>query len=86
LADRCGGFSLELILAVHLPDPIPNCQTANVETIIAQIRAICTGNFVFLSPQDKCGHPARRLASARSCPQGASRLGKTARGRASVMK
>jgi hypothetical protein len=46
-----------------LPDPIPKCQTAKVETIIAQFPAICTVNFFFFSPQDKCDHPARRLAS-----------------------
>jgi hypothetical protein len=50
LADRCDGFSLELILPVHPPDPMPNCQTANIEIIIAQFFAICTGNFVFFLP------------------------------------
>jgi hypothetical protein len=47
LADRCGGFSLELKLPVHSPDPIPKCLTAKVEIIIAQFRVLCTGNFVF---------------------------------------
>jgi hypothetical protein len=49
LADRFGGFSLVFIIPVHSLDPIPNCQTANVEIIIAQFRVICTGNFVFFS-------------------------------------
>jgi hypothetical protein len=50
LADRCAGFSLEFMLPVHSPDPIPNCLTANIEIIIAQFRAICTGNFDFFLP------------------------------------
>jgi hypothetical protein len=53
----------QLIIPVHSLDPIPHCQTARVENIIAQFRAICTGNFDFLSLQDKCGQSARRLAS-----------------------
>jgi hypothetical protein len=38
-------------MPVHSPDPMQISMTANVETIIAQFRAICTGNFDFLSPQ-----------------------------------
>jgi hypothetical protein len=49
-ADRCDGFSLELMLPVHLPDPIPKCMTTNIEIIIAQIPAICTGNLFFSLP------------------------------------
>jgi hypothetical protein len=50
LADRIDGFSLELILPVHSPDLIPKCHTANIEIIIAQFAAICTGNFDFSRP------------------------------------
>jgi hypothetical protein len=48
---RRAGFSLELMLPVHSLDLMPNCQTANIEIIIAQICAICTVNFDFISPQ-----------------------------------
>jgi len=34
----------------------------NIEIIIAQFPAICTGNFGFFSPQPECGHPTRGLA------------------------
>jgi hypothetical protein len=42
-----------MIIPVHSLDPIPNCQTARVETIIAQFLVLCTGNFVFFAPQDE---------------------------------
>jgi hypothetical protein len=60
LADRFDGFSLELIIPVHLPDPIPKYQTAKVEIIIAQFPAICSGKFAFFSQQVICDHPAQR--------------------------
>jgi hypothetical protein len=43
---------LGLIVPVHSADPIPNCLTANVEIIIAQIPIICAGNFDFLSARE----------------------------------
>jgi hypothetical protein len=57
-----------MIIPVHSPDPVPNCQTVRVEIIIAQFHAICTGNFVYFFLQDKCGYPARRLASLAEMP------------------
>jgi hypothetical protein len=64
-ADRCGGFSLELIILVHSPDPIPNCQTAKVEIIIAQFIAICTGNVGFFLPA-ACG-VLRQYLNQKAC-------------------
>jgi hypothetical protein len=66
-ADRCGGFSLEWILPVHSPDPIPNCQSANIEIIIAQIRAICTGNFDFFLPAASWRRSSRLAQAAVAC-------------------
>jgi hypothetical protein len=47
LADCCDCFSLELIIPIHSPDPMPNCQTARVEIIIAQFFAISTVISIF---------------------------------------
>jgi hypothetical protein len=42
LADRCDGFSLELILPVHSPDPMPNCLK-NAATPTRRVLAVLGG-------------------------------------------
>jgi hypothetical protein len=46
-------------------------MTANIEIIIAQFAAICTGNFDFFSPQDECDHAPGGLRAREKCLPGA---------------